>query len=142
MRSLPPGGTIVCTETDYSTFLISPSTAAFEALARAQYDWFAAYGDPIAGRRLGALLTHVGFSEVRTTIPGFHFFNDGSDRLRAHVEYVRGFLEPALEEMAARLDLDLGLLRRGLNDFVRLPTLPLGAATQIAHRAFGQRTFD
>lgn len=139
LRVMRPGGTIALTETDYATFLAFPSTAELELLARAQYEHFAACGDPIAGRRQGNYLVRAGFEEVVDTLPGFHYFQDGSGRLQAHVEYIAGFLEPALERMAARLDCALARLRKGIRDMRAVADHPDGAMMQLVHRAHARR---
>jgi ubiquinone/menaquinone biosynthesis C-methylase UbiE len=136
-RVLRPGGTITCTETDYSTFAVHPPSPDWDALARAQYQYFAGHGQPYAGRMLGAWLTQAGFADVHSAPVGCHFFHDGREAaaLRAHVDYVAAFLEPYLDELAAATGADRGALQRGVDHLRRLPNDPLGATTQIVYRA-------
>jgi ubiquinone/menaquinone biosynthesis C-methylase UbiE len=137
-RVLRPGGTIAATETDYTTFQLTPLSADWDALAAAQYAYFARHGNPIAGRQLGNLLSTAGFSAVRNGPVGFHFFAGGGDGLRHHAEYVAGFLSPGIPQLA-ELGYDAATLRRGLEHLRRVPALAGGSLTQIVYRAHGVR---
>lgn len=134
-RVLRSGGTIAVTETDYTTFKVTPPSADWDYLEKAQYDFYARFGNPIAGRQLGVLLRAAGFEAVRNVPVGFHFFH-GMNGLREHVQYVLGFLEPAVEKMA-RLGFDKTRVQRGLDHLRRVPDQPDGSMTEIIYRAHG-----
>ena len=137
-RVLRPGGSITLTETDYTTFRVSPPNEDWDYLAAAQYDHFQAVGNPIMGRQLGARLNQSGFRRLAAGPAGFHYFNDGvGDRLRAHVDYVATFLEAAVPSLTATLKLDEARLRRGVAHLRTVPSHPLGALTTIVFRATG-----
>jgi ubiquinone/menaquinone biosynthesis C-methylase UbiE len=133
-RVLRPGGTIAVTETDYTTFKLTPPSADWDCVEAAQYDYFARFGNPIAGRQLGVLLSRAGFESVRNAPVGFHFFHDGGDSLRADVEYLLEFLEPGVPNMAA-LGVDEVRLRRGLEHLRSIPERHDGSLTHIVYRA-------
>jgi ubiquinone/menaquinone biosynthesis C-methylase UbiE len=133
-RVLRPGGTIAVTETDYTTFKVLPSSSSWEYLESAQYEFFARHGNPVAGRQLGVLLAASGFVRVRNVPVGFHFFADGGDGLRGHVEYVAEFLEPGLTKLA-ELGFDPDRLQQGLAWLRSVPGRPDGCMSQIVYRA-------
>jgi ubiquinone/menaquinone biosynthesis C-methylase UbiE len=140
LRVLRPGGTITINETDYTTFKVWPPSPDWNAMEKAQHDHFARAGNEIAGRRLAGLLASAGFSGVTSRIMGFHF-NRASDStaLRAHAEYLAGFLEPAVPALA-ELGYDEASLSRGVEHLRRVvPDHPEGACTNIVYRARGVR---
>ncbi len=140
LRVLRPGGTITINETDYTTFKVWPPSPDWDALERAQHDHFARAGNPIAGRRLGGLLAAAGFAGVSVRIMGFHF-NRASDgaALRAHAEYIAGFLGPAVPALA-NLGRDEASLHQGVDHLRRVvPEHPEGAFTNVVYRARARR---
>jgi ubiquinone/menaquinone biosynthesis C-methylase UbiE len=138
-RVLRHGGTIALTETDYTTFKVTPLSPDWDQLEAAQYDFFARHGNPIAGRMLGNLLSAAGFSGVKSRPVGFHFFaGEHDDALRRHVEYVAGFIAPGMPQLAA-LGYDPSVLERGLDHLRRVPAMAGGSFTQIVYRALGRR---
>jgi ubiquinone/menaquinone biosynthesis C-methylase UbiE len=138
-RVLRAGGTIASTETDYTTFKVTPQSADWDLLEAAQYAFFARHGNPIAGRQLGNLLSDAGFSSVSNRPVGFHFFaGEGGDGLRRHVEYVADFMAPGIRQLAA-LGYDHATLERGIEHLRRVPALPGGSLTTIVYRARGRR---
>lgn len=135
-RVLKPGGTIVLTETDYTTFKIHPGHPDYDYLEQIQFDYFDRFGQAYAGRLQGNWLLEAGFREIRNGPVGFHFcFGQDPSRLRAHVDYVVGFLEPSLPNLAASLGADLIRLRRGLEHFRSIAGRPDACVTQLAYRA-------
>lgn len=141
LRVLKPGGTITVHETDYTTFTLWPPSPDWDALARAQHDHFAAAGEPQAGLRLGAMLAEAGFTGVTNRPMGFHFFRGDqaqTDRLRAHAEYIAGFLDPAVPPLAAA-GADEAALRRGVAHLRSLHGRPGAAFTNIVYRAQARR---
>ena len=134
-RVLRPDGTIAVTETDYTTFKITPESEDWDYVDRAQYEFFSRCGSPNAGRQLGVLLRAAGFVDVRSAPVGFHFFQ-GSGGLREHVEYMAEFLKPGIATMA-RLGFDEARLCRGIDALRRVADHPNGSVTQIIYRAFG-----
>jgi ubiquinone/menaquinone biosynthesis C-methylase UbiE len=139
-RVLKPGTTITMTETDYTTFKVDPGSADYEYLEQTQYEYFARYGNPIAGRQLGALLHGAGFIEVVNRPVGFHFFF-GCDAapLREHVDYLAAFIEPGIPTMADRLGRDEMRLRRGLAHLRTLPEHSGSSITTIVYRAYARK---
>jgi ubiquinone/menaquinone biosynthesis C-methylase UbiE len=139
-RVLRPGGTIAATETDYTTFKVTPESPDWDRLEAAQYAFFARHGNPIAGRQLGNLLAAAGFSAVDNRPVGFHFFaGETSGALRRHAEYVADFLAPGIPQLA-ELGYDRAALVRGIAHLRRVPSLPDGSMTQIVYRARGVRS--
>lgn len=138
-RVLRPGGTVTINETDYTTFKVWPPSPDWDALEQAQHDHFARAGNPIAGRRLAGLLGEAGFAAITSRIMGFHFSNTAdAAALRAHAEYIAGFLEPAIPPLAAQGADEAGL-RRGVEHLRRVvPSHPEGSFTNIVYRARGQ----
>lgn len=137
LRVLRPGGTITINETDYTTFKACPPSEDWDHLEQAQFEHFRSLGTADIGRRLGPLLHSAGFSGVRNRPIGFHFFRAGpsSDaELRAHCEYIAGFLEPAIPELV-RLGFDEARMRRGLAHLRTLPSAPGASFTNIVYRA-------
>jgi ubiquinone/menaquinone biosynthesis C-methylase UbiE len=132
-RVLRSGGTIAVTETDYTTFKVTPLSVDWDHVEQAQFEHFARYGNPIAGRQLGVLLSQAGFKQVRNGPVGFHFFSDGTERLRNHVNYVLEFLAPGVAQMAS-LGFDEVRLRKGLAHLRSIPDLTDGSMTQIIYR--------
>jgi ubiquinone/menaquinone biosynthesis C-methylase UbiE len=137
-RVLRPGGTITINETDYTTFKVWPPSPDWDVLEQAQHDHFARAGNPIAGRRLAGLLAEAGFADVSSRIMGFHFSNAAdAGALRAHAEYIAGFLDPAVPPLAAQ-GADEAALRRGVEHLRRVvPSHPEGSFTNIVYRARG-----
>ncbi|MCK6476254.1 MAG: methyltransferase domain-containing protein [Phycisphaerales bacterium] len=116
LRVLRPGGTITINETEYTTFKVWPLSEDWDHLEQAQYEHFRRHGQALIGRRLGAMLHTAGFAEVRSGPMGFHFFRGtpGQDAaLRAHCEYLAGFLEPAIPEFE-KMGFDRDRLSRGI----------------------------
>lgn len=139
-RVLKPAGTITIHETDYPTFLAMPSSPDWNALAQAQEAHFARHGDPHAGRRLGVLLAQAGFTDVFNRMMGFHFFQGAAadtSRLRAHADYLAGFLEPAVPELA-RMGFDHSALTRGVAHLRSLPDTPGASLTNVVYRGSGR----
>jgi len=140
LRVLAPGCDLVVIETDYTTFRTFPESEDFAYLARAQHDLFALRGNPIVGRQLGTALTTCGFQRVRCAPWGFHFFQgDDADTLRAHAEYVAGFLEPQIAQMVDCLGRERELLEHGLAFLRGLIDKPEAALTQTVYRASARR---
>lgn len=140
LRVLRPGGTITINETDYTTFKVWPPSPDWDAMEQAQHDHFLRSGTAIGGRRLAGLLAEAGFERVTSRIMGFHF-NHTTDApaLRAHAEYIAGFLEPAVEPLAAQ-GADAAALRRGIRHLREVvPSHPLGSFTNIVYRGRGHR---
>lgn len=135
-RVLAPGGTITINETDYTTFKVWPPSSDWDAMERAQHDHFARSGNPIAGRRLAGLLADARFTNVVSRVMGFHFNNTtDADALRAHADYIAGFLDPAIPPLAAQ-GADEASLRRGVDHLRRVvPSHPEGSFTNIVYRA-------
>lgn len=139
-RVLRPGGTIVLTETDYTTFKVHLPSPDYDYLAQGQYQFFARCGNPIIGRLLGPLLCEAGFTEVHSAPVGFHFFNRShGPALREWVEYVAEFLAPMIPGMGEMLGLDEQRLRRGLAHLRSLPDYAISSMTAIVYRAHARR---
>jgi len=140
-RVLRLGGSIAITETDYTTFQVTPLSADWDYLAAAQHDYYARHGNPIAGRMLGNLLAAAGFTAVKSGPVGFHFFageGDGAPDLARHVEYVADFIAPGIERMAG-LGFDAARLARGIEHLRRVPAAPDGSITTVVYRAHARR---
>ncbi len=137
LRVLRPGGTIVATETDYEMFKVSPECTDWDYVDHAQHEFFAKFGNPTAGRQLGALLRNTGFEDVTNAPVGFHYFQGGPG-LKDHVNYVADFLEPGVGTMA-ELGFDESRLGRGIDYLRQLPDIPGGSMTQIVFRAHGTK---
>ena len=139
-RVLRSGGTICLTETDYTTFKVQPGSPDWDELERAQYDYFATHGLPIAGQQLGNLLCRAGFHDVRSGPVGFHFFRgDDPAALQANVDYIAAFLEPTLADLAAATGRDESRLRAGIAHLRAVPAHEDGSTTQIVYRAHGRK---
>ena len=133
-RVLRPGGTITVTEVDYTAFKLLPSSAAWEYLESAQYEFYAHHGNPVAGRQIGVLLSTAGFTEVRSKPVGFHFFAGGGNGLRKHVEYVAEFIEPGIPKLAA-MGFDRERLQQGIAHLRSIPDRSDASISQIVYRA-------
>jgi ubiquinone/menaquinone biosynthesis C-methylase UbiE len=136
-RVLRREGTITITETDYTSFKVTPPSADWDYLESAQYEFFARHGNPIAGRQLGVLLRAAGFAEVRNAPAGFHYFH-GAEALREHVDYILEFLEPGIPKMTP-LGFDETRLRRGIEYLRSVPDREDGSMTTIVYRGNGIR---
>jgi hypothetical protein len=135
---LKPGGTITLTEAEMESFFaVHPDHEDWAYLVQAQYDHFARFGNVMAGRTLGTMLVQAGFVDVDSRALGFHFFRGGKDpgALRRYVEYVAGFLEPAIPRLAEALDRDPERLQRGVDHLRSIPDHPMGAMTFVVYRA-------
>ena len=133
-RVLLPGGTITVTEVDYTAFKVLPSSAAWDYLESAQYEFYARHGNPVAGRQIGVLLMTAGFTQVRSKPVGFHFFADGGNGLRKHVEYVAEFIEPGIPKLTA-MGFDREQLQQGVAHLRSIPDYSDGSISQIVYRA-------
>jgi SAM-dependent methyltransferase len=134
LRVLRPGGTITCVETDYATFKVWPQNPDWDVLERAQYEHFRARGDAHAGRALAPRLAAAGFAEVRATLIPFHFTaSHHREALRRHVEYIAGFLGPAVPGLAT-LGFDRGALLRGVEFLRTLWQNPGASVTNVIYR--------
>lgn len=138
-RVLRPGGTITINETDYSTLLTAPENADLQYLAEAQRLLFAQRGCAITGRSLGPWLVDAGFREVISEPLGFHFFADGSTRMRDFVDYLLGFMEPMVPVLAEGIGADQEQLGRALQRLRELPEQASSSITQLVFRARGLR---
>jgi ubiquinone/menaquinone biosynthesis C-methylase UbiE len=133
-RVLAPGGTITCIETDYASFNVWPRDPDCELVIRAQYEHFAAHGDAYAGRRIARLLESAGFADAR----GEPFLfapatSESPAALRAHVEYIAGFVRPAIPGLAA-LGYDAAALARGVDHLAGVWRRPDGSMTHVVYR--------
>lgn len=140
MRVLKPGGTITLTETDYDTFTASPTSEPYEYLRTSIRDLFAASGQPTVGRELGAQLRAAGFVEVTSRIAGFHFFNDGTDALQRHVEYIASWAAPMIDRIVETLGRDRNKLDAGIDHLLGLAEREDGSYTQLVYRASAAKT--
>jgi ubiquinone/menaquinone biosynthesis C-methylase UbiE len=134
LRVLKPGGTITCIETDYATFNVWPRSRDWEEVERAQYAHFRRHGDAYAGRRIARLLADAGFVEARREAFFFHnTTSESPEALRAHGEYVTGFLRPAVPDLS-RLGFDEAALSRGVDYLADLWRNPEGSTTNVVYR--------
>jgi hypothetical protein len=139
LRVLKPGGTITSIETDYATFKAFPANADWEFLERAQYEHFRRHGDAHAGRNLAPNFAAAGFGSVRHEIFTFHLTTSTTpDALRAHTDYIAGFLGPAVPGLAA-LGHDPERLRRGVEHLRHLWRDPGGSTTTLIYRVRAAR---
>lgn len=137
-RVLAAGGTITVNETDYSMFHAWPPDDDLEYLAAGQRAVFAASGNPVVGRSLGALLVEAGFAGVSARPIGFHHFTGEGDELRRFADYLLGFLEPMIERMVEH-GFEEARLRTAVAAGRRLAELPAASLTQIVFRARASR---
>jgi SAM-dependent methyltransferase len=133
-RVLAPGGTITINETDYSFLQVWPPSEDIDYLADAQRALFGVHGNPMIGRSLGALLADAGFRQVAAGPIGFHHFTGGGDGLRRFADYLLGFMDPMVVDLAG-LGFDEGRLRAGGAALRALPDRPPASLTQIVFRA-------
>lgn len=134
LRVLRPGGTITCVETDYATFKAWPQNPDWDLLERAQHDHFRAHGDAHAGRALATRLAAAGFVDVRPTLIPFHLTSTNhQEALRRHVEYIAGFLGPAVPGLQT-LGFDRAALLRGVEFLRTLWQNPEGSVTNVIYR--------
>lgn len=139
LRVLKPGGTITINETDYTTFKLTPASPDWDHLEHAQFEHFRRHGQPQAGLNLAPLLHAAGFAHVAVRPMGFHFSTASSEPLlRAHADYLAGFLEPAIPDLA-KLGFDVARMTRGVAHLRSLHTTPAGALTNIVYRARATR---
>jgi ubiquinone/menaquinone biosynthesis C-methylase UbiE len=139
-RVLRPGGRIAVTETDYSMFHVHPPLPDVDYLSDAQRSLFTRNGQPAMGRALGARLAAAGFTAVASRPVGFHHFTgQQGGGLRAHIDYLLGFLDPMLVRLAEELGLDLARLQAGADQMRALPDLPEASFTQVVFHATASR---
>ncbi len=140
-RVLQPGGQLSLTEPDYMTIKIWPDNRDYRYLISGLCDLLSqAGGSPALGRRLGPLLESVGFCEVQNRAWGYHYFQTVTNQeLKLFVEYVEGWLAPAVPQMVQKLGRDPKRLAAGLDCFRQLPQQPEGAVTVTIYRATGQK---
>lgn len=136
-RVLRPGGTVALHETDYAMFHVFPNDPDIVYLGEAQVALFREQGDPHVARALGARLVASGFEQVVCRPMGFHYFT-GDPELDRFSNYLLGFLEPMVSQLAAR-GFDETRLRRGVDAMRALPALQEASLTQIAFRATARR---
>jgi ubiquinone/menaquinone biosynthesis C-methylase UbiE len=138
-RVLKPGGTIRSIETDYAAFKIWPQHPDWDLLERAQYEYFRAHGDAEAGRRLAGRFAEAGFTDVRAEIVPFHHAtNIDAAALRAHIDYIVGFLGPAVAALSG-MGYDRAALERGVEHLRGLWTHPEGSTITILYRVRGSK---
>ena len=137
-RVLAAGGSITINETDYSMFHAWPPDPDLDYLAAGQRAVFAAHGNPVAGRSLGALLAAAGFRQVRSRPIGFHHHTGDREGLRSFADYLLGFLEPMIPRMVER-GFDQPRLLAAIAAGRRLADLPAASLTQVVFRATAVR---
>lgn len=136
-RVLRPGGTIRLIETDYSSLQIGTESTDYQRFLAAFVRCFHQHGDGVAGRRLGRHLEAAGFVDVRNQLFGYNYWNDTSAaELRAHIEYLDGFMRPLLDEVAAGDD-DPAAVRRGYAALQNEWRRPEGLLSHAFYRATG-----
>ena len=134
-----PGGSIAVTETDYTTFRVTPPSTDWDYLAIAQHD-YARHGNAIAGRMLGNLLAAAGFTGVQSGPVGFHFFaGEGRGAEDLAPRGVRCRLRRPRDRAHGDLGLDAERLARGIEHLRRVPSAHDGSITTIVYRASGHR---
>lgn len=135
LRVLKPGGSIRLIETDYSSLQIGTESDDYQRFIRAFVRCFHRHGDGVAGRRLGRHLEAAGFVGVRNQLFGYNYWNDTSAaELRAHIEYLDGFMGPMLDEVAA-MDADPDAVRRGYAALQDEWRQPAGLVSHSFYRA-------
>jgi ubiquinone/menaquinone biosynthesis C-methylase UbiE len=102
LRTLAPGGRLVCTEVDNGSFAFDPAVPAIR-------DWWDAFnrfqlmggGDPFVGRRLAHLATESGYADIDTkTLP--IIASDREPRRRgALLDYLENLLLSGADHMLA-----------------------------------------
>ncbi len=137
-RVLAPGGTITINETDYSMFHVWPPDEDLDYLGAAQRALFAANGNPVIGRSLGAHLVAGGFRAVRSRPIGFHHFTGEGSALADFADYLLGFLEPMVPRMVEQ-GFDERRLRAGVAAGRALAAHPSASLTQVVFRARATR---
>jgi len=136
LRVLKPGGTITCIETDYSTFTVWPRNSDWDLVAKAQHEHFRRNGQANAGRRLGEWLSAAGFAHVENSMHPFHFNTSHSrEQLREYVEYIAGFMGPAVPGLTALgPEFNSGAMLRGVEHLRTLWRNPEGMAMNLVYR--------
>lgn len=143
-RVLKPGGSIVLTETDYTTIQVTPATVEYTRFLDAFMTRFNRHGDVLIGRKLGQYLERAGFSSssVRNRMIGLNFWNPGHhEELKTHIEYLCGFLDPIIEDIATSAGADAALVRQGYTYFKQVPSLADGIISQVVYRADAVKEF-
>jgi SAM-dependent methyltransferase len=97
-RVLKPGGLLTAIEVDYHDLHTSPSPPALKALLRAFCRGMDSSGRSDTGSRVGAWVRRAGFKRVADQALAF---DHRGRHLSGHVEYVLGFIEPAIPALAA-----------------------------------------
>lgn len=139
LRVLRPGGTITSIETDYATFKVWPQNPDWDVLERAQHEHFRRHGDAHAGRSLARRLGEAGFARASATLIPFHFTtSEDAAALRRHVEYIAGFLGPAVPGLEA-LGFPREPLLRGVEYLKSLWRNPEGSTTNVIYRVRAER---
>lgn len=96
-RVLKPGGQLTAIEVDYRTLKLEPWTPQWQALLDAFIQGMDATGRSDAGSRLGTWMRDAGFQSVDDRAYPFAFTGTAMQR---EVEYLLGFIESAIPELA------------------------------------------
>lgn len=135
-RVLRPQGRFTSIEVDYATLQPRPLTTALEALLMGFRLGMDHGGRSDAGARLGGWLRSAGFKRIEDR--RLRFSPKGAALVR-EVDYMLGFIEPALPAMAALPGAPpLALLEQGLRDWRRGARNPRGRLDLEVHKAIAQ----
>jgi ubiquinone/menaquinone biosynthesis C-methylase UbiE len=139
-RVLRWNGSITIIESDYSTFIIRPSSTYYEYLRKGIFEFFKKYGCPEPGRILYKLLVHVGFTNIT--------FNDlkislssktAKDKLQNHIANINEFIAPIIPRLNELLSLNQAQLQSGLSTLLSLPEKPNGIFEETIYRVYGYK---
>ncbi len=135
-RVLKPGGTITCIETDYSSFKVWPQNKDWDLIERAQFEHFRRHGQASAGPSLDDWLARAGFDRIENTRHVFQFTTARArEALKAHAEYLAGFLAPAVQGLTILgPDYDANAMMRGVSHLLNVHFHPQGMAMNLVYR--------
>jgi len=118
LRVLKPGGFLVCTEVDNSSFGFDPANAVIEAW----WDRFNEYqksagGDPFVGRELYALANRTQYQNILTRVLPIVSSRNEPQRRRVLLDYLQDLLLSGSENMIRNGIVDAGQRERLVAEF-------------------------
>jgi ubiquinone/menaquinone biosynthesis C-methylase UbiE len=134
-RVLKPGGKIILNETDLMTLLVYPDSEDYTYLQRTFFELLNYTGNAYIGRMLGFLLRESGFTDIKNTPWGYHYFQPSE--LQLFIPYVTELFTQILEPASQKLNKNIDKLKSGLSFFQSLVNLPESSVTVTVYRAVG-----
>lgn len=117
------------------TLLVYPDSEDYTYLQRTFFELLNYTGNAYIGRMLGFLLRESGFTDIKNTPWGYHYFQPSE--LQLFIPYATELFTQIIEPASQKLNKNIDKLKSGLSFFQSLVNLPESSVTVTIYRAVG-----